>query len=235
VTGGHGRLGKELCQHLDCIAPTSREVDILDMPRLEAFLGDRPARAVLHLAAMSDARRAEQHRAESYRVNVLGTRNVACASRRAGLKIFYVSTDYVFPGTGGRYSEEDRPMPANWYGYTKYAGELEVQQACERFCIIRTSFRPRGWGFPTAFTNVHTSADYTDVIAAEIARCISWDLSGTIHFGTPTKTFFELAVRTNPEVRPELCVDDSFPKRRDLNISKWLAEKSARGDSRRSA
>ncbi|MEM4272645.1 MAG: sugar nucleotide-binding protein, partial [Candidatus Bilamarchaeaceae archaeon] len=145
-----------------------------------------------------------------------------------GLKVFYTSTDYVFPGTKGGYSEKDVPNPPNWYGYTKYAGELEILASGCKHCIMRTSFRPADWGFPTAYTNVYTSADYVNVIAKELALCINYNLEGIIHIGTPRKSFYELAKRRNPGIKPEECTDASFPKLRDMDISKWLSEKAKR-------
>jgi len=47
--------------------------------------------------------------------------------------------------------------------------------------------------------------------------------------GHPTKSFYELAKIRNPNIIPEECKDESFPKRRDLNIDKWLSGKSLRG------
>ncbi|MBA7636365.1 hypothetical protein ES703_43983 [subsurface metagenome] len=229
ITGGQGKLGSELRNILSCIAPIKEEMNILSLEQLETTVRTSRVNAILHLAAISDQRRADKNRLLSYQVNVIGTRNVAMMAEKYGLKLFYISTDYVFPGTVGDYSEDSVPDPANWYGYTKYAGELEIHSATNNFCIIRTSFRPSEWGFPTAYTNVYTTADYTDVIAKEILSSLECDLEGVIHIGTPVKTFYELAKRRNSSVKPEVCADESFPKRRNLNISRWLQEKKKRG------
>ena len=75
---------------------------------------------------------------------------------------------------------------------------------------------------------MHTTADYTDIIAKEIALCLSFDLNGIIHIGTEPKTLYELAKRRNAGVQPEECTDASFPKNRTLNITKWVTEKRRR-------
>jgi len=223
MTGGHGRLGTELRKHLPCDAPTHQDLDILDTGMIDRHISKASYAAVIHLAAITEPAMAAKNPRASYRTNVLGTRNLAQASARHGLMIYYLSTDYVFDGREGNYKENDRPAPANWYGTTKYAGELEIQEATSHYGIIRTSFRPAQWPFPTAFTNVYTSADYTDVIAAEVSSAITRKMSGVLHIGTPTKTFFELAQQRNPHVMPEECKDDAFPKKRNLNIEKWLS------------
>lgn len=227
MTGGHGRLGTELRRRLPCDAPSHIQLDILDEAGFDRQLTSAAYAGVIHLAAITEPGQAAKQPQEAYRVNVIGTRLVAQACVRAHLPIYYVSTDYVFDGRNGFYKEGDTPSPANWYGATKYAGELEIQAATLNHCIIRTSFRPAQWPFPTAFTNVYTSADYTDVIAEDVALCIRMSQRGLIHIGTPVKTFFELARRRNPHVQPEECTDAAFPKRRNLTVDRWLALKGS--------
>jgi len=217
ITGGSGKLGTHLQKHLDCDAPSHAEMDILDLAQLESHINN-VYDGVIHLAAISDQKYAAMHQEEAYRINVLGSRNVAQICKNYSLKVYYLSTDYVFPGTTGNYKETDLPQPANWYGYTKLAGEWETRIYAAHWCIIRTSFRPSNWGFPTAFTNVHTSADYVDVIAERVAACIQMGINGIHHVGTPVKSFFDLARRRNPDVEPEECKDPDFPKNRQLNL-----------------
>jgi dTDP-4-dehydrorhamnose reductase len=95
--------------------------------------------------------------------------------------------------------------------------------ASDNYLIIRTSFRPAVWDYPTAYTNVFTSADYVDIIAQEIATCLDIGLSGIIHIGTPKKTLYELALRRNPHVLPE---ELPVSQRRDFSIKKWEHIKS---------
>lgn len=225
LLGGSGKLGTELAKRLDVDAPRHQNVDILNPATLNAALAGKAYAGIIHLAALTQAKLAEDKPLAAYRINVIGTRHVAEAARAAGTKLFYTSSDYVFDGLSGDYREEAVPRPANWYGATKFAGEMEVQNAGGPFAILRTSFRPTDWGFPTAYTNVYTSADYADVIAEELAVAIRTDVSGILHIGTPVKTFYELAVRRNPKVKPEECTDPLFPKRRNLNIDKWLTMK----------
>lgn len=218
ITGGFGKLGSQLRDTLSAFSPTSREMNILDVAQMESYLLGHPAKSILHLAAISDRNIADNQRQLSYDINVRGTANVARLAARLGKKMIYISTDYVFSGSTGNYKEEDQPEPSNWYGFTKYAGELEVRCASNNYLIIRTSFRPAVWGYPTAYTNVFTSADYIDIIAKEIVRCLAYDVSGIIHIGTPKKTFYELALRRNPNILPEECV---VPQHRDFSLEKW--------------
>jgi len=233
VTGGFGKLGTELVPILSqtssaVLVPKHAELDVKNTQAIIDFCKKNSITQILHLAAISDQKWADQHKPESYETNVIGTRNVANAAKILNIKITYISTDYIFDGIVGGYKEEDAPKPANWYGFTKYAGELEVQNSGAEYCIIRTSFRPKTWAFPTAFTNVITSADYVDVIAKEISYCIQSKLTGIIHIGTPKKSFHDLAKQRNPQVKEEINNDGTFPKNRFLNIDKWLAIKQSK-------
>ena len=75
------------------------------------------------------------------RVNADGTQNVAEACREIGAKLLYVSTDYVFPGTGETpWETDDAAGPLNVYGRGKLAGELAVKELVEKHFIVRTSW-----------------------------------------------------------------------------------------------
>lgn len=229
ITGAWGKLGQYIKDSIKSVSPTKQEMNILNIYQIEKFIKANKVDAILHLAAISDQKFAEKEKLLSYQVNVLGTRNIVNVAQKYDLKIYYISTDYIFPCTKGNYKETDNPSPANWYGFTKYAGELEIRNLTENYCIIRTSFRPTKWDFPTAYTNVYTSADYIDIIAKEIILCLDYNLNGIIHIGTPNKSLYELAKIRNPYIVPEECNYENFPKRRDLNIDNWLFEKRKRG------
>ena len=205
ITGGFGRLGTYLSKKIYCLSPSKAELDVLNIEQVEHFVSSNEIDSVLHLAAICDIPATEKDKRLTYLVNVVGTRNIAQAAKKFNKKVVYISTDYVFPCTEGGYKETDQPNPFNWYGFTKYAGELEIQNYTDNYLIIRTSFRPIVWLFSTAYDNVFTSGDYVDVIADEIGLCLNKaeDLTGIIHIGTQVKTLYELAKIRNPQVLPE--------------------------------
>lgn len=229
ITGASGKLGTYMRNMKQNVSPTRDYLDILEPESIEKILNRYKIDAILHLAAITCVKDAEDNKELAYKTNVIGTRNVAQLAEKHKLKMFYTSTDYVFSCTKGNYSEQDNPSPTNWYGNTKFAGELEIKNATDNFCIIRTSFRPIKWNFPTAFTNVYTSADYVDIIAKEVSLALEFDVSGIINIGTEKKTFYDLAKQRNPTIMPEECKDENFPKRRDFNLEKWMQIKNERG------
>ncbi len=115
-------------------------LDIRDVRGVrEEFYRWRPA-WVIHTAAKAGVDDCEIDREGAYELNVTGTRNVAMATGEVGAKLAFISTDYVFDGNSGPYSEDDRPSPINYYGWTKLRGEEVVAKSSTDSLILRTSW-----------------------------------------------------------------------------------------------
>lgn len=146
ITGVSGQLGYDAAKVLwergkDCRGVSSKELDITDRDAVLRALSEYRPDAVLHCAAYTKVDRAEDEANLCMRVNAEGTRNVALACRACGAKMVYISTDYVFPGTGTTPWEIDDPTgPLNVYGRSKLAGEQAVRELLERYFIVRTSW-----------------------------------------------------------------------------------------------
>lgn len=98
---------------------------------------------VIHTAALSNVDQCETVPDLAYRMNALATRNVALACQRFDSIMLYLSTDYVFSGSGhpsSGYTEFDAVNPISVYGHSKYAGELFIRNLLSRYYIIRTSW-----------------------------------------------------------------------------------------------
>ena len=235
LTGGSGRLGSELAallgqdQHA-LAAPSSTELDVRDQGAFSAQATEFAPDVIVHAAAYTDVKGAEDDKVACWSVNVLGTRNAALAAREAGAKLVHISTDYVFWGDRGDYREDDVPGPVrNYYALTKLVAE-EAARAAPSHLVIRTSFRPRRWEYPVAFADLYTSQDYVDVIAPEIAAAVV--NSGriayhTLHIATERKSVLELARRRAPDVKEGRRADTSVPLPQDvsLNSARWRALK----------
>ena len=94
----------------------------------------------MHNAAYTAVDKAEDNKDLAYKVNVCGTKYIAEAAEKVKSKMVYISTDYVFPGTGDRfYQVDDETGPTNAYGLTKLQGE-QAAKACSRLFIVRISW-----------------------------------------------------------------------------------------------
>ncbi|MDD5687457.1 MAG: dTDP-4-dehydrorhamnose reductase [Elusimicrobia bacterium] len=96
---------------------------------------------VIHTAAWTDVDGAESKPDAAYRLNVLGTRNIALACQRFDTAMVYISTDYVFDGEKKEpYIEFDKTNPLSIYGKSKYFGEVIIQQLLNKYFIVRSSW-----------------------------------------------------------------------------------------------
>lgn len=94
---------------------------------------------VFDTGAMHNVDYCELHEEESRKINVEGTRNIADACKEIGSKLIFVSTDYVFDGIKGNYSEEDRTNPLSTYGRHKLEAENLIIMSGADFIIARPS------------------------------------------------------------------------------------------------
>lgn len=233
LTGGSGRLGTELRALLpEIVAPSSGEMNLTDAAQIRAVVErERPA-VIVHAAAYTNVGGAEKDRAACWETNVVGTRHVAAAANAVGAKLVHISTDYVFSGEEGGYREDDTPGPvANYYSLTKLVAE-EAARAAARHLIIRTSFRPREFAYPVAFSDVFTGQDYVDILAPEIALAIRHALEiedAVLHIVTERKSVYDLARRRKPDVREGTRAEAgvTLPGDVSLNTERWEALKVA--------
>lgn len=146
VTGVSGQLGHDVARVLaqrgiEYRGTSSKELDITDRTAVEQLMQSYRPDAVIHCAAYTKVDLAEDEPERCWAVNADGTRNLAAACREIGAKMLYISTDYVFPGTGEQFRRTDDPVsPVNTYGRSKLAGELAVQSLLETYFIVRISW-----------------------------------------------------------------------------------------------
>lgn len=147
ITGAGGQLGRELAlwfnvQPGDVLIPLSRaELDVTDTEQCLTVLNHIHPDVIIHCAAYTAVDKAESEPEAAFAVNGFGTRNVAEAARAIGAKLCYISTDYVFDGTGNApYTTEVQTNPQTVYGKSKLAGELAVQELVDRHFVVRTSW-----------------------------------------------------------------------------------------------
>jgi dTDP-4-dehydrorhamnose reductase len=116
-------------------------MDITNQAQCNDVVSSYHPEVVIHCAAYTAVDAAETDIDGAYKVNAVGTRNVTVAAERAGAKLIYISTDYVFDGNSpSPYQEYDNTNPQSVYGKSKRAGELLVQSLSSKWFIVRTSW-----------------------------------------------------------------------------------------------
>lgn len=144
ITGAGGQLGRELAEVFDesgeheVLATDRRTLDLANRESVfAAITGARPE-VIIHAGAYTKVDDAETDAEAAMVVNADGTRCVVEAAERAGARVVYLSTDYVFDGTLDRpYVETDAPNPLSVYGKSKLAGEKELRSID---IVVRTSW-----------------------------------------------------------------------------------------------
>jgi dTDP-4-dehydrorhamnose reductase len=144
ITGANGQLGKALQQELSRYELLSTDLPELDITVRgdieEAVLDFQPA-VVIHCAAYTDVEEAARNPALAYKVNGLGTQNVALACLRSGADMVHLSTNEVFGGDYLEGYEEWMPVyPRNPYARSKAAAEFHVRGILANYYIVRTAW-----------------------------------------------------------------------------------------------
>ena len=176
----------------------------------------------------------------AWNVNAVGTRNVAEACAKIGAKLVYISTDYVFDGEKGLYSEEDETKPVNYYGLTKLRGEDYVRELCTDYVIARTSviygWHPRRLNFVTwvidsvvkqktisVVLDHYNSPTLADSLAEMVLHALDKGVGGVYHLtGGERISRYEFAIR----VARTFHLDETLimpVKMSDLNT--WIAKR----------
>ena len=199
VTGGSGLLGRELRAIFpNATYPSSGECDVTDVESIRKFVADHHFSAILHAAAFTSPPRIDKDPICAIEVNIIGTANVARVCTESNLRLVYVSTDYVFDGEKGYYSESDPMYPVNKYAWSKLGGECAARLV-DDVMIIRTSFGPNAFPFDRAFDDQWTSREPVGSIAVKIANPLRLGTTGVVHIGSQRRTVFDYAVSISPE------------------------------------
>jgi len=201
ITGHKGQLGKSLQEGLKGETLFGLDLpqhDVTDRQAVAQAMADFAPQVVIHAAAMTNVDGCERDPDGAYRINGLGTQNVALACQRCGAAMVYVSTNEVFDGTKGEpYLEFDQTNPINAYGRSKLAGEFFTRTLLNRFYIVRTAwlYAQGGNNFVTKMIQLAdergelrvvadeiSSPTYASDLAEAIAKLIRTDHYGVYHF-----------------------------------------------------
>ncbi len=197
VTGHKGQLGTALRNVLagaELLGLDLPEHDITNASSISQAIVEFQPDVVIHGAAMTNVDGCEREPELAYRINTLGSQNIALACGRCGAAMVHVSTNDVFDGRLGRpYYEWDTPTPQSVYARSKAAAEFHVRTLLNRFYIVRTSwlYARGGENFITKIVRaadahgqlrVVTDEVATPTYAPDLAKAIS-RLVRTEHFG----------------------------------------------------
>ena len=149
---------------------------------------------IIHCASLTNVDQCESDPEITNKINVISTKNIVDIISDKNIKLVYISTDSVYDGIGGNFSENDNVNPLNCYGRSKYEGELEVLRK-KGSVILRTNLF--GWNIQDkeslaewflnrlqgnepmkGFEDARFSSIYTFILAGIIEQCLEKNLAG---------------------------------------------------------
>ena len=227
VTGASGLLGASvllqardagrevagLCHSHSLHVPgvSSFNADLTDSVTAQALIAKLRPTAIIHCAAATAVDWCEDHPIETERINAESAGFLAGVARELGARFVYISTDSVFDGARGNYSEGDLPCPLNVYASSKLNGERAALRKNPDALVVRVNIY--GWNAQEkqslaewilgrllarmevpGFTDVIFSPLLVNDLADALLRMVDLQLSGTYHVtGSQAISKFEFA------------------------------------------
>ena len=156
ITGSNGMLGQRAVQYyaskenIELLTTSVEEKSVIDSVEyvscdiksrddLKKVIYDYCPDFIVHTAAFTNVDLSEKLREDAWKINVKGVEYIAEAARAIDAHIIHISTDYIFDGKDGPYSENDTPNPIGYYGRTKLASENALRISGTIFTILRTN------------------------------------------------------------------------------------------------
>ena len=221
VTGGSGLLGQELQNLiLDAEYPSSYDFNITNEKQMDQYLSSQSISTIIHCAAMAKPTIIEKDPISCIIPNIEGTAKLTRLCAKHQIKLIYISTDYVFKGDKGNYSEEDQIFPINKYAWSKLGGECCVR-LYDNHLIVRLSFGPNTFPYTKAFTDQFTSRESVANIARKISNLLKYpNLKGTIHVGSNRKSVYDYSQELGAlNVQPISIKDIDLPLPTDTSLN----------------
>jgi dTDP-4-dehydrorhamnose reductase len=157
ITGSKGLVGSRFVELLPekffPLTPEINELDITNKLAVERFIAREKPEIIVNFAAFTNVDRVEKEKGNkkglAWQVNVEGAKNIAEVAKKNDRFLVHISTDFVFPGTKGPYSEDSKlPKQSDkigWYGWTKLMAEKRLKEVGGRVAIARISYPYRAF------------------------------------------------------------------------------------------
>ena len=223
-TGGSGRFAKVFRQfnHKYKIDyPTKKKFNIEKLDSITNYLRKSKPKYLIHCAALSRPMSIhETNIAKSISTNIIGTANVVKACAKLKIKLIYFSTNYVYPGKKGNYSENEPLLPVNNYAISKLGGECSVQ-LYKNSLILRICMTEKPFIHKKAFNDVEMNFMFHEDFAKYLLKLI--DKKGIINVGGPTKIVFDFAKQTKKDVSSMSAkkkFGKNYPLKQSMNLNK---------------
>jgi dTDP-4-dehydrorhamnose reductase len=222
--GGSGLLGREVQKHRpEWLYPTHAQCDVENVYDIETACQIHEVKTVVHAAAFITVPKCEKNPMGALLTNIMGTGNVVQVCMEQNIRLVYISTDYVFDGIQGIYSEDKYVNPISKYGWSKLGGECAVKMH-DNSLIIRTSFGPEEFPYPGAYSDQWTSKEPVSIIAPKIITASESTFTGIINIGGKRQSTFQYAKSISPtkDIKPLSRFNADHPAPYDTSLNTRL-------------
>lgn len=258
ITGVSGLLGNSLAQHfkdkyevlglynshhVTIKGICTEKCDLTYRDSIHKIIENFKPSVIIHCASLTNIDQCEKDKPLTAAINVLATRNIVKEIIYTDIKIIYISSDAVYDGIKGDFSENDKVNPLNNYGRSKYEGEIEVSKKTNSL-ILRTNIF--GWNIQdkkslsewileeleskhriNCFQDAFFSSIYTMELARVIDIAIQYNLNGIYNCGSSnscSKYEFAQKIADRFKLKKELLIpisidDYNFKAKRGKNLS----------------
>jgi dTDP-4-dehydrorhamnose reductase len=264
ITGHTGMLGKDILEILkqnknieiiglsrkknNSLSIKQIELDLCQTEKITAILNYINPNTIIHTSAIVNLETCEKNKIQTHKLHIDATKKIASFNHEK-TKFIYISTDSVFDGIKGNYSEEDIPNPLNNYAKTKFQGEITALKANKNTLVLRTNLygmsQPNGksiaeWAINklknnktiTGFSDIKFNPLYTKQCARIIEFFLERNTNGIINIGTTqqlSKYEFLKKIAKEFELNPTLILKGTStqlnlhpkrPQNTTLNLNK---------------
>jgi|TARA_B100001063_G_C16621850_1_gene481137 dTDP-4-dehydrorhamnose reductase len=212
VTGGNGRFGKILHQHVgsNYLFPKKNELDILKISSIINYLKKIKPKYLIHLAGLSRPMVLHENDIKkSISLNIIGTANIVIACEKFNIKLIYFSSSYVYPGVKGNYKETDALLPINNYAWSKLGAESAVQMY-KNSLILRVSMTEKPFVHKKAYADMITNFIFHEDFIKIFKKVLN--KKGILNIGGKTDTVYNFAKKHKKNVKKIYLKKNLFPK-----------------------
>ena len=251
VTGSAGLIGSQIIKDLTLenhevyssyhnnkpIHGNPLQLNLTNQDKIIKTIQEIKPDSIIHLAAMTNVDQCETQPELAYFINTKATEILAKQAAKLNTFFVYVSTDYVFDGRRGKYSEDDSTNPLGHYGKSKLEAEEALNKLASSWCIARTStpfgIHSNKKSFPIwikenleakketpVLEDQFTSPTYVHNLSKMLIEIAKRQISGILHTaGSSRISRYELAKL----VSEKLHLDKELLKPTQINEMTWNA------------
>jgi dTDP-4-dehydrorhamnose reductase len=194
ISGGDGEFPREIYKIADkdklkVVLLSRLEMDVTQRDTISRSIAKYNPDYFIHSAALTRPMEIhEKYPEKSILNNIIGTSNVTIECMKKNLKLIYISTDHVYEGKIGNYSEIDPVMPLNSYAWSKLGGECSVM-LYENSCILRMAMIKHPFPHKFAIVDSQKSSIFIDDAAKICLKLI--DMKGVYNVGGEKMSIYE--------------------------------------------